>query len=390
MALRVTSEDRQILKDEFIYDNQEHIEYFAILMQKYSYSKDILEDIEIVSILHVDMEKLLEISGNILFTFATTPRGALPIQTVAGMILNFMSSTDKIEDRTKAMFCSMEILIEADRYVDVFESKNGHIMCESLITDDELITKNIAKPLLRATEQHKALGKFDWKLEESNALFKLNNMPMVIIPIEDHEPLPATGPKYSKGYKKQAELISKWEWRQKLYPEFKNETIYFNWAADYRARMYPVGYYYNPQGTELEKNMIGFANGEKLNFHGIMSYKKAIASAFGLDKATDEDKLHWFSSNIDKLDSYRLKAKEIHTYDALLYGWKQHLDGKPVNVPIEFDATNSFGQFAAVLLSDKIMAKTCNVINSKDQDGNIIISDLYQLIADEMSDIMTN
>ena len=147
-------------------------------------------------------------------------------------------------------------------------------------------------------------------------------------------------------------------------------------------------YIFNPQGNELEKNMIGFANGEKLNFHGIQDYKKAIASAFGLDKDTDEDKIRWFAKNQNDLDSLRTKAKEIHTFDALLYGWKQHLDGKPVNVPIEHDATNSFGQFAAVLLGDESMARTCNVINAYDKDGEIVISDLYQIIADEMSDLL--
>jgi DNA-directed RNA polymerase len=144
-------------------------------------------------------------------------------------------------------------------------------------------------------------------------------------------------------------------------------------------------YYYNPQGNELEKNMIGFAKGEKLNLHGIQSYKKAIASAWGLDKATDEDKLLWFIDHQDKLDEMRSTAKEPHTYDALMYGWKQHLNGEPVNVPIEFDATNSFAQFAAVLLKDEDIAKTCNVINTVEEDGTIVISDLYQLIADEMS-----
>ncbi len=387
MALRVTDEVRQRVRDEFIFDNQEHINYFSILIQKYRSSKESMEDLDIVSILWVDKDILDDISASILFTFATMDTIPLPIQTVGGMIVNFLSPDDKIESRTKAMYCAMEILVEADRYVNAFESQNGHLMIKSLISDDELIMKNIAKPLLRPTTQHKALGKFDWNLVESNALFKLNHTPMVILPIKDIEPVQPSGKKYSNGYKKQQELCKKWEKRQELRPEFQNEKIYFNWAADYRGRMYPVGYYYNPQGNELEKSMLGFANGEKLDMYGQQDYKKAIASAYGLDKATDEDKLLWFIDNQDNLDDLRTTAKEIHTFDSLLYGWKQHLDGKPVNVPVEFDATNSFGQFAAVLLGDKQMAKTCNVINTKNRKREIVIQDLYQLVADEMSDI---
>lgn len=337
MALRVTQEDRQIIKDEFVFENQEHMQYLAILIQKYTNSKTLAEEKDLVEILDLPMERLIEISGDILFTLATTEPGGLPIQTVAGMIVNFLSPDDSIESRTKAMFCAMEILIEADRYVEVYESKNGHIMCETLISDEDIITRNIVKPLLRPTHQHKALGKFTWTLKESDALFKLNHIPMIILPIEDIQPHPATGTRYSAGFKKQDELCSKWKERQKLKKEFKDKAIFFNWAADYRIRMYPVGYYFNPQGTELEKNMLGFYYGELLNFQGLQDYKIAIASAYGLTKATDEDKLLWFIRNQNMLHIRRNTAKERHTFDALLYGWKQHLDGKRVTVPVEFD-----------------------------------------------------
>jgi len=388
MAMRVSDEIRDMIKDEFIFDNQKHIEYIALLIKKYYHSKTTLEDKDIVSILDVQDDVLLDMSANILFTFATIPVGALPLQTIAGMIVSFLTGSDKIDNRAKAMHCALELLIDMEPYVEVYESQNGHLMCNSMISDEDLIMKNIAKPLLRPTDQHKTLGKFNWNLVESDALYKLNHIPMVIIPIEDIEPEPATGPRYSDGYKKQAELVEKWKWRQELYKEFKDEDIYFNWAADYRGRMYPVGYYYNPQGTELEKNMLGLARGEKLDFHGQQNYKKAIASAWGLDKATDEDKLLWFIEHQDDLQSMRSTAKEQHTFDALLYGWNQFLNGEPVNVPVEFDATNSFAQFAAVLLKDEEIAKTCNVINTTDKDNTIIISDLYQLIADEMSNLM--
>ena len=388
MALRVVEEIRQQEKDNFIFDNQEHINYFSILIKKYRTSKITLEDKDLVQLLFVDNDTLLDMSANILFTIATMDTIPLPIQTVGGMIVNFISPDDSIESRTKAMFCAMEILIEADRYLDVFESQNGHIMVESLISDPDLIMRNIVKPLLRPTDQHKTLGNFDWKLSESDALFKLNNTPMIILPIRDIEPNKPTGSKYSSGYKKQQELCSKWKYRQELAEEFGNKTIYFNWASDYRGRMYSVGYIYSVQGTELEKNMLGFANGEKLNIHGLTEYKKAIASAFGLDKAKDQDKLHWFAENQHHLESLRSKAKEPHTYDALLYGWNQHLNDIPVTVPIESDATNSFAQFASVLLGDKTMAETCNVINTYDKDGDPIIQDLYQLISDEMSDLL--
>ncbi len=149
-----------------------------------------------------------------------------------------------------------------------------------------------------------------------------------------------------------------------------------------------ITYYYNPQGTELEKNMLGFYNGEKLNFHGIMQYKKSFASAYGLDKKTDKEKLHWFQQHEHNLQSMQYTAKEPHTFNALLLGWNQHLAGQEVTVPIEIDSTNSQMQMVSILTKNKKMAETCNVCNITDKDGEVQLADMYDILANSISDAM--
>jgi len=386
MALRVTSEDRAAIKDEFFAENEHDIRYYSMVIEKYRRSKVKLQEKDMVEMLNIDREDLEYMAGSILFTLATTQPEPLPLQTMAGMISAAISSDDTIDSRAKAMYVAMELLIESEDYVEAFETPNGYIMCRSLISDDEMILKNIALPLRRPTKQHKTLGKFDWELEETSALDKLNKVGMIILPIEDEKPEPATGEKYSKGYMKQKELCDKWEMRQDIKNQMIGEEIFFNWGADYRGRMYPVGYYYNPQGSELEKSMLGFYNGEKLDISGLVSYEKAFANAYGLDKQNDAEKIAWFVRNKNMLHLRRKNAKDKHMFDALLYGWDQHQQQKAVQVPIELDATQSQLQMCAVLLKNRDIAVTCNVVNSYDKDGNEIIQDAYQLSADNMSD----
>ena len=154
--------------------------------------------------------------------------------------------------------------------------------------------------------------------------------------------------------------------------------------------MYPVGYYLNAQGNEYEKSMLGFARGEKLTFKGKNQYRRSFAMAYSksLAKSTQIEQLAWFIRNQDMLHLRIKDAHEPEVFRALLIGWKQHLSGSEVQVPIEIDATQSFAQITAALLRDKSVASVCNLVNVFGDDGEVIPQDLYGLVADRMSDIL--
>ncbi|MCD6435034.1 MAG: hypothetical protein J7L15_01380 [Clostridiales bacterium] len=389
MALRITEEERSVIKDEFINENSLHINKYYRTIIEYANSKSLLsEQAMIQDTIGHDKDRIEKISQSILFVLSTMEEGNIPLQSLAGSLAGIIAQSDSIENRTLAMMVSMELLMVSEPYAKVTMSKNGHLMITTCISDPVLIHRNIVLPLTRPTEEHKMLGSYNWKLEANDALDILNKTKMKILNISDPEPDKPTGNKFSKAFLKQQEIYNKWEKRVWISSEFKNQTIYFNWAADYRVRMYPVGYYLNPQGDELEKNMLGFSHGEKLNFKGIGQLKKSIASAFGLDKKTDSEKIEWFNKHQYTLSDMQVVAKEPYTFEVLMNAWNEYIEEKQVHTPIEIDATNSQAQIMAVLLKSNKIAETCNVVNVTNDEGEIQIADLYQLIADEMSDII--
>ena len=391
MSLRITDEERAVIKDEFINENSLHINKYYRTIVEYANSKTLLaEQAMIQETIGYDRDRIETISQSILFVLSTMEQGKIPLQSLAGAITPTLAQDDTIENRTLAMMVAMELLMVSTPYAEVTMSQNGHLMVDTCISDKDLIFRNIAIPLTRATDEHKLLGSYDWKLTNIDALNILNHIPMVVLDIKDPEPEKPVGNRYSKAFLKDQEIYNKWTMRRYLAEEFKDEPIYFNWAADYRVRMYPVGYYLNCQGTQLEKNMLGFANGKKLDFKGVIQLKKSIASAYGLDKHTDADKIHWFNDHQDNLEEMLYTAKEFFTFDVLLNAWNNHLNGKVNHTPVEIDATNSQAQIMAVLLKSKTIAQTCNVVNVENDEGEIQIADLYQLIADSMSDIIAN
>jgi len=149
--------------------------------------------------------------------------------------------------------------------------------------------------------------------------------------------------------------------------------------------MYAGGYHINPQGTEYEKSIVAFAEPEKLTTEGYRELKMAIATAFGLGKKNDGQKLMWYMNNKDSLD-WR-QAKEHHTARKLLFALTQaEKTGGYTNIPLELDGTNSQLQVISVLTGSKQTAYTCNILPTQ-ENGEDKIADAYQLIADKMSEL---
>ena len=395
MGLRITEEDRKELKDEFLFHNDKAIqEYTNIILKYLTEEGEIDEKKEILKEMFPSLEKIESVAGSILFTLFTMEPGAKPLQSTAGMISGYLKTSDSLKDAGRAMWIAMEILIKSNPFAQFSYSKNGYPMISSMITDEEYRTKNIYLPLERPTVEHKELGSFNWKFNREadaiEALDKLNHTALRIKLLQEEEEETPDPSDFSEEGKKQRELKNKQLGRRYLADMYAHKKVYFNWAVDYRARMYSVGYYLNPQGTELEKNMIELWEGEKLTFKGKQRLKKSIASAYGLDKETDLKKLAWFSRNQNMLHLRQKTAKEPYTFQTLVDAWNQQ-EADPeaeIHTMVELDATNSQAQILAVLTHNRTVALTCNVVPSIDINGEFVVADLYQKIADRMSDIV--
>jgi DNA-directed RNA polymerase len=95
-----------------------------------------------------------------------------------------------------------------------------------------------------------------------------------------------------------AQLLSKMDVANK----FKDEAaIYFPHYLDFRGRVYPFANYLNPQGDDVAKGLLQFAQGKPLGATGGYWLAVHIANLFGVDKVPFDERVEWVMANEEKL-----------------------------------------------------------------------------------------
>lgn len=120
-------------------------------------------------------------------------------------------------------------------------------------------------------------------------------------------------------------------------------------------------------------------------FTGIQYLKIDIASNYGLDKSTWDERIDWFDKHETQLAELVNSAAEPALYFASLQAYEAAKSGAPSGYPISLDATSSGLQLLACLTGDRKAAQLCNVINYI-EDGVIQRRDGYTVIYNEMND----
>ena len=113
-------------------------------------------------------------------------------------------------------------------------------------------------------------------------------------------------------------------------------------------------------------------------FTGREYLKIDIASNYGLDKVSWDERLIWFDLNERFLDDLVQSAKEPALFYAGVKAWRDVKAGKPIGYMISLDATSSGLQLLAALTGDREASKLCNVIDTGDREN------AYKGIYDEM------
>lgn len=122
-------------------------------------------------------------------------------------------------------------------------------------------------------------------------------------------------------------------------------------------------------------------------FSGIDYLKIDIASNFGLDKATWDERLQWFEAHKDQLDELVNAAENPALYFAGVQAYRKAITGQPSGYPISLDATSSGLQLLACLTGDVSAAQLCNVIDYV-EGGVIQRRDGYTVIYRSMVDAL--
>lgn len=179
------------------------------------------------------------------------------------------------------------------------------------------------------------------------------------------------------------------------------EAIYYPHNLDFRGRVYPLptgGP--SPQGDDIQKALLRFAEGKPLGEDGADWLAIHIANLFGIDKVSFEERIAWVQEHDDllvdsgeqPLDGARLWTQADSPYCALAAcvewaGYRKHGPSFVSHIPIALDGSNSGLQHFSAMLRDPQGAACVNLVpGEKPADIYSQVAARVQLDADSTED----
>ena len=172
---------------------------------------------------------------------------------------------------------------------------------------------------------------------------------------------------------------------------FKDKKKFFiPFSYDYRGRIYPIPSVLTPQDTDWGKSLLVFADAVPITERGEYFLRFQIATTYGLDKDTYEDRQKWIDENLDLIKRVAVDpienigdwevAEEPFQFLAACEEY-YHVCLKKTRsttcLPVAIDATCSGLQLLALLAQDASTAKLVNVTKSdKPQDAYKVVAEL--------------
>jgi len=175
--------------------------------------------------------------------------------------------------------------------------------------------------------------------------------------------------------------------------KFKDkERYYIPWSFDYRGRTYPIPSFLTPQDSDFGKSLIRFADESPMNKDAEYWLAFNVATTFGLDKATIDERLEWVkkpeniqriirvaTEPIDNIGDWE-KVEEPWCFLAACeeyYSCVISQSRDKTGLPVAIDATCSGLQILAALAEDPKTAQLVNVLPSdKPQDAYKVVAEV--------------
>ena len=166
------------------------------------------------------------------------------------------------------------------------------------------------------------------------------------------------------------------------------DKFYLPWSFDYRGRAYPIPSHLTPQDTDFGKSLLRFAKEATMNKYAEKWLAFQVATTYGRDKDTIEDRLKWVKNNTHIISMVACDPiRHIHEWEEAAEPWQflaacdeyYHCvlikDRTTTGGIVATDATCSGLQILAGLARDKSTASLVNVIPSeKPQDAYAVVA----------------
>ena len=177
--------------------------------------------------------------------------------------------------------------------------------------------------------------------------------------------------------------------------KFKDDVFYLCWSFDYRGRAYPIPAFLTPQDTDFGKALLRFADESSVTDEAELWLSFQVATTYGLDKETLEDRHQWVSNNTDLITKVATDPEDyLHLWEEVDEPWQfmaacheyYHCciakDKKTTGLMVAVDATCSGLQILAGLARDKSTAELVNVVPSSKP------SDAYKAVAEKAKEFL--
>lgn len=205
---------------------------------------------------------------------------------------------------------------------------------------------------------------------------------------EEFEALKESNPEVVKDWKARAREVYERRIQEKskllqlvhkiwIAEKFQEEgEIYFIWTLDWRGRMYPLQPFLNPQGDDVAKALLQFAEGKPLgDDRGVYWLAVHLANTFGHDKIPFDDRVKWTKEHSDLImDSamnpltgqrFWTEADEPWQFLAACFEWQGYMEqgyNHISHIPIHMDGScNGLQNFSAMLL-DEVGGRATNLV----------------------------
>lgn len=198
----------------------------------------------------------------------------------------------------------------------------------------------------------------------------------------------------ARAVSKRDSLLRKIELAQTLRDE---PSIWFPHAFDFRFRMYPIPQDLNPQGDDVSKALLMFAEGKRLGQAGYRWLQIQAANTYGQDKLSLEKRVEWtITHTLEIMQSAERPLDCLWWAEAdepflclaacrelyLAAGTESGLYDHVSHLPIQVDGSCNGLQHLSALGRDPIGAQATNVA------ANVERQDIYQRVADAASVIV--
>lgn len=268
-----------------------------------------------------------------------------------------------------------------------------------LKSNDELVAKNCKgdEPFIKAANIHQSVAWManNWMLDQVLHAYD-NNLEIGCLFPRDGWPVPP----FPKHLDEDDPGVFKWRKRAKQIYErndktkgarigqaktlwvarrFKDEEkFYFPMSLDFRGRYYYRPPYLNPQGNDVSRSLLLFANGTPINTEEELNWLRIHgANLYGLGKSDWQTRIDWVKEH-DQLitgagndpwlnSEFWMRADKPWCFLAFARAYKEFKQngwGYICHLPIMLDCTCSGIQHYAALLRSESMGKSVNLISS--------------------------